>query len=130
MTEFLYRVVGAIADIHTYLLSLNDSIETSFTDKELHFLIIGILGLIFALIAQPLFQWLANNDHVIVITFIYVLTLIVVITFAIEIGQGYTGTGVMEFGDICYGIAGFVAFFILFALIRALIRLITEKSRR
>ena len=129
MTEFLYRIVGTIANIHTYLLSWNDSIQNSLTDKQLHFLIIGVLGLIFIFIFHPLFQWLAKNDHTIVISFIYVFTLILVITFAIEIGQGVTGTGIMEFGDIVYGLAGFIAFFAVFALIRSLIRLIANKSR-
>ncbi len=130
MTEFLYAIVSAVARLHTWLMSWNDSIQNSFTDKQLHFLIIGILGLVFVFIIHPIFQWLAKNDHTIVISFIYVFTLILVITFAIEIGQGITGTGVMEFGDIAYGLIGFIAFFAVFALIRALIHLITNKSRR
>ena len=35
-----------------------------------------------------------------VIAWIYVFTLIIVITFAIEIGQKVTNTGNMEFADI------------------------------
>ena len=35
-------------------------------------------------------------------------TLIIVITFAIEIGQKVTNTGNMEFADIVFGVVGFI----------------------
>ena len=64
-----------------------------------------------------------------VIAWIYVLTLIIVITFAIEIGQKVTGTGNMEFADIVMGVFGFIVMFLVFLgcagiykLIRNLIR--------
>ena len=45
MGNFLYGLVELVARIHNYLLCLNDANEYNFTDKELHFLIIGILGM-------------------------------------------------------------------------------------
>ncbi len=130
MTVFLQSVVELTARIHTYLLTLNDAFESSFTDKQLHLLIIGALGLLMVLVMHPLFLWLNKNGHTMVITFIYVLTVIIVITFAIEIGQGITGTGTMEFDDIVYGIAGFLLFFIVFAAVRAVIHLITGAGKK
>ena len=46
-------------------------------------------------VIYPLFALLAKN-HILVVAWLYVFTLMVVMAFAIEIGQGYTGTGVME----------------------------------
>lgn len=43
------------------------------------------------------------------IAFIYVFTVIVVITFAIEIGQKISDSGTMDFADIVFGIAGIFA---------------------
>lgn len=102
MKEFLYGIIGIIAEIHSRILSLNDAYEYNFTDKELHFLVIGILGMAFIFVVYPLFKWLAKHDHVMVIAWIYVFTLIIVITFAIEIGQKVTNTGNMEFADIMF----------------------------
>ena len=82
MTKFLYYLVGMIASIHNKLLSLNDSFEYRFTDKELHFLVIGALGMLFIFVVYPIFKWLARNNHVMVIAWIYVFTVIIVITFA------------------------------------------------
>jgi hypothetical protein len=53
-----------------------------------------------------------------------VFTLMVVITFAIEIGQKITNTGTMEFADIVFGLGGFLAMFAVFEAVRLLIHLI------
>ena len=119
MVRFLYWIVEQIAKVHTYLLSLNDSFEYAFSDKELHFIVIGIIGMLMLFIIYPLFKALSKN-HVMVIAWIYVFTLIIVITFAIEIGQKITNTGAMEFADIVFGVVGFLAMFIVFMIIRGI----------
>lgn len=124
LSEFLYQIVECITYFHTWILSLNDAYEYNFDDKELHFLVIGIIGMLCIFIIHPLFNWLAKNDHVMVISWIYVFTLIIVLTFAIEIGQRITGTGAMEFADIVFGVVGFIAMFLVFATIRGIWRLI------
>ncbi len=111
-------MVGLVAKVHTYLLSLNDKFEYDFSDKELHFIVIGVLGMGLVFTVYPLFKWLAKHNHVMVIAWIYVITLILVLTFAIEIGQKITDTGIMEFSDIVFGVMGFVLFFFVFAFIR------------
>ena len=123
MKEFLYYIVEKISDVHTRLLELNDSYEYNFTDKQLHFLVIGVLGMALIFIVHPIFKLLAKTDHVMVISWIYVFTLIIVITFAIEIGQKITNTGVMEFQDIVFGVFGFVMLFMVFGCVRAIIKL-------
>lgn len=118
MADFLYIIVKMIAVIHDMIMTWNDSFETVFSDKELHFLVIGVLGMGMLFIIYPLFKLLSKN-HVLVIAWIYVFTVIIVIVFAIEIGQGITGTGTMDFDDIVAGIAGFMAMFVAFVLVRA-----------
>ena len=122
MRQFFISLVWELARIHNRLLSLNDAYEYNFNDKQLHFLVIGILGIAAVLLIQPLFTLLAKTDHIIVITFIYVFTLIIVLTFAVEIGQGLSGTGSMDFADVISGVYGFLLFFFIFAAVRAVIR--------
>lgn len=130
MKEFLYKIVEWIADIHTYLLGLNDAYEYSFSDKQLHFLVIGVLGMAMIFIVHPIFKWLVKHNHVMVISWLYVFTVILVITFAIEIGQKVTETGAMEFADIVFGVVGFLAMFLIFALIRGIYHAIRNLIRR
>ncbi len=125
MKDYLYLIVKIVAVIHTKLLTINDGYESVFTDKELHFIVIGILGMLALFIVYPIFKWLSKN-HVLVIAWIYVFTLMIVLTFAIEIGQGISGTGNMEFADIVFGLAGFMVMFFIFAIIRMFVLLIID----
>ena len=129
MKAFLYAIVEIIARIHSRLLELNDAYEYNFTDKELHFLIIGALGMAMIFVVYPVFKWLARNNHIMVISWIYVFTLIIVITFAIEIGQRVTHTGAMEFADIMFGVFGFISMFLIFSVFRGVYHLILKLIR-
>ncbi len=137
MGRVLYWAVEQVARIHKFLMGLNDAYEYDFTDKELHFLIIGAIGMAIVFVVHPIFKWLAKNDHIMVISWIYAFTLIIVLTFAIEIGQRVTNTGVMEFADIMFGVIGFLCMFAVFSVIRGiyhmtikLVKYLIERNRR
>lgn len=118
MTRLLYFIVEIIAKIHGYLLRLNDAFEYNFSDKELHFLVIGALGMAMIFVVYPVFKWLAKRGHIMTISWIYVFTLVIVITFAIEIGQKVSNNGNMEFADIMFGVVGFLTMYVIFAIFR------------
>ena len=100
----LEGMVIFIARIHNYILSLNDAYEKNFTDKQLHFLVIGIIGMLILVIIYPLFKILSEN-HILAIAFIYVFTVIV-------------------------GLAGFLLMFAIFAVIREIILAIVNLLRK
>ena len=133
MRDMLYWGVGIVAKIHNYIMDLNNAYETNFTDKDLHFLVLGILGLGLVFVIYPLFKYLAQQKKIMTIAWIYVTTVMFVITFAIEIGQKITNTGNMEFADIMYGMVGYFVMFAIFAVIRWIYRRICcliRKQRR
>lgn len=121
MNAVLYKIVELIARLHTFIMGLNNAYETSFSDKELHFIVLGVIGMLLVFVVHPFFKWLARNGHELVITWFYVFTVLVVISFAIEIGQKVTGTGSMEFADIMFGLCGFMFFFIIYAILRMIV---------
>ena len=120
MESILETLMVMIAKSHSYILSLNDAYEKNFSDKELHFLVIGLIGMALVLVIYPLFKILSRN-HVLVIVFNYVFSLILVLTFAIEIGQWYSGSGTMDFDDVVFGVVGFLLMFVVFAVVREII---------
>ena len=120
MRELLYWGVGIVAKLHDQIMQINNAYETNFTDKELHFLVIGLLGMAMLFVIYPLFKYLARKNKELVIAWIYVFTVVMVITFAIEIGQKITGTGHMEFSDIMFGVAGFLLMFMVFVILRGI----------
>ena len=111
MYRIIYYFITLITKLHTKLLSINDNRGFDLTDKQLHFLIIGIFGFCMLMVIQPIFRWLSKHHAELLITFMYVFTIVVVVSFAIEIGQAWSGTGEMDFYAIASGILGFFVFF-------------------
>ena len=118
MYEIIYKFTTIVARIHDRILSINDSGGYYFDDKQLHFITMGLFGMLLIFVIYPIFKLLARTGHTMIITWIYVFTLILVLAFAIEIGQWYTGTGVMDSKDLAYGITGFLVMFLIFAIVR------------
>lgn len=127
MSAFLNKLMIMIAGIHDTFLSFNDRNNFLLTDKELHFVVIGLFGIALLCIVHPLFMYLAKKDHIMVASFLYVFSAVIVITFAIEIGQRVSGTGTMELWDITYGIAGFLVMFAVFIAVRGIVRYVRKK---
>lgn len=130
MNRFLMYMIDFIYTAHNEILGLNDAYEYNFTDKELHFLVIGVIGMLMIWAVYPFFKWLAKHNHIMTITFIYVFTLVVVLTFSIEIGQKAGNNGSMEFADIVFGVVGFLAMFIVFAIVRGIFHLIIRLVKK
>lgn len=130
MWDIIYRFTTWASRVHDSLLSINDAGGWYLDDKQLHFVVFGVAGMLLIFVLYPLFKMLAKRDHTMVITWLYVFTLVIVIAFAVEIGQWYTGTGQMESEDIAYGISGFLMMFIVFALLRALYHAIRSMIKR
>ena len=119
MERLLYYFVRGIARIHDAILRMNDSGQLFLTDKQLHFVVMGAAGMALLLIVYPIFILLSKN-HVLIIAWIYVFTVLVMLSFAIEIGQGLSGTGNMEMRDVISGLAGFMLLFFVFAILRGI----------
>jgi glycopeptide antibiotics resistance protein len=79
--------------------------------------VMGLVGMGLLLVIYPLFLALSKR-HVLTIAWIYVFTVMVVLSFAIEIGQGITDTGSMDLEDVISGLAGFMLLFFIFAVVR------------
>lgn len=133
MWDIIYTFSIWVTRIHDRILTINDAGGWYFNDKQLHFIVVGVFGMLMIFILYPIFKFLADRNHTMVVTWLYVFTVVLVLTFAIEIGQGFTGMGVMESEDIAYGINGFLVMFLIFAVLRGLylgIRKMVRKDNR
>ena len=81
MYRIIYYFITLITRLHAKVLSINDNHGLDLTDKQLHFLIIGIFGFAMLLVIQPVFKWLIKHHAELMITFLYVFTIVVVISF-------------------------------------------------
>jgi hypothetical protein len=125
MTYLLKLISSTANNIHDLLIALFQTFGFNMTDKQLHFLIIGIIGMVTFLIVNVLFKYLAKYS-ISVISFIYTFTIMVVFVFAIEIEQKITKRGNMEFKDITAGLWGFLEFFGVYLALKLSIYLIRK----
>ena len=130
LKDLLYDIVAWIARVHDSIWVYNRGFDSPFTDKELHFIVIGATGTLLLLNAFPLFRFLSRRGRDDFLAWLFTLTAVILITFAIEIGQHVTKTGKMELEDIVYGVVGFLVASLGIALLYFLFFLLRKLFRR
>ena len=130
MYRIIYYFITLITKLHDKFLSINDNRGLDLSDKQLHFLIIGFFGFCMLVAIEPIFRWLIRHHAQVLITFLYVFTIVLVVSFAIEIGQAYSGNGAMDFYDIASGILGFLAFFAVYLILYIFFGWISKAVKR
>lgn len=121
MFEMLLQELTMImAQVHDSLMRLNDGFELQLGDKDLHFIIMALAGMVLFFVVHAVFKRLAKWS-ITAVSFIYVFTVMTVLGFAIEIGQRISGTGEMDFGDVVAGLYGVLAFFAVYTAYRLLV---------
>lgn len=119
MKEIIRILADGVNHLHDVLSHI---FGAAMTDKQLHFWVMGLLGVGLYLIVYIVFKLISKFSFSIpIISFIYTFTVIIVIVFAIELEQALTNRGNMEFADAVAGINGFLVFFGLYALIALIV---------
>ena len=109
-----------MASVHDSMMRHNDGFELSFSDKEMHFAMMLIMGMMLFFVVHFVFSRLAKWS-ITAVSFIYVFTVMTVLGFAIEIGQRISGTGEMDFADVVAGLYGVLAFFAVYTVYRLIV---------
>lgn len=126
--KILTKTVQVVTYVHQKILSINDAKGIALSDKQLHFIIIGLVGMALLFVVFPLFKYLAKKKLIMGISWIYVFTILIVLTFMIEIGQKITGTGDMDFADIVAGLLGFIIMSFIYIVVRKIVLVIINKK--
>ena len=121
MSKALRLIMSIMNFFHDNLVLLTHRFGLNFNDKQRHFLVIGFLGIVLFIVVHKFFKYLVRYSLT-AISFNYTFTVLVVLVFAIEIGQKITGRGHMEFQDIVEGLWGFLVAFALYLGIVIIVR--------
>ncbi|WLR52078.1 hypothetical protein LC040_03955 [Bacillus tianshenii] len=116
MEVWIRILANMVNDMHDLLLFLSRRLGLHLTDKDLHFWLMGILGMGCFFIVNRIFRVLAKWS-IQAVSFTYTVTVLMVIMFAIEIQQKITNRGNMEFADIVVGLWGFIVLFAVYLFI-------------
>ncbi|USK77092.1 hypothetical protein [Peribacillus frigoritolerans] len=126
MKEIIQILAEIVNNLHDFILFfVSDTLNSNATDKDLHFWIMGIIGIIIFLFVLFLSNLIARMRFgITILSFLYTFTVMVVLVFAIEIQQALTSRGNMEFQDAAIGLWGFIVFFMVFAVLSSLFLLV------
>ena len=137
LNDWLYLIVDLFASVHDRVVEYNRILPTSFSDKELHFLVIGFFSLLMLIVLYPIFLFLVRHKCVAILTWLFAFIFVVFTCFSIEFGQYLTGTGSMELSDVTYGVMGFaaascvaLALLLFIKCLIAVIRLLRRRAAR
>lgn len=126
MVEFLKMTAAIVNEFHDWVFVFGSSyFKMGFTDKNLHFWFTGVLGMLLYLFTDHVFKKLAKWS-VSAISFVYTMTVLLVLALGLEIEQKITGRGDMEFQDIVYGVWGFLAAFSIYLCLRVAYHLLKK----
>lgn len=115
MREIILLLSEMMNRIHDFLMV---GIGINMTDKELHFWVVGIIGLVTFLIVFILVKIIQKlKFNTTILSFIFTFVMMTVFVFAIEIQQAVSNSGNMEFADAIAGLWGFIIFFLVYAVI-------------
>jgi len=132
MVRIIKLIAELVNDFHDGLNVVFGEIAPNLTDKDLHFWIMGIFGIMIYFIVNEVFKRLAKWS-IEVISWIYTMTVLIVVVFAIEIQQKITNRGVMDFDDILAGLMGFITLFGVYLVVKLVylgIRWIYKKVKK
>ncbi|MCA0986884.1 hypothetical protein [Guptibacillus algicola] len=121
MEGLIKLIVAIVNELHDLLIEVVYGLGFVATDKDLHFWVIGILGMFGFIFVQLAFR-LLSKWSITSISFIYTFTVLLVVVFAIEIQQKITGRGNMEFDDAVVGLQGFFVLFGGYLILRGVLK--------
>jgi ABC-type Na+ efflux pump permease subunit len=127
----------AVNNIHDLINAfVYQSLGLNLTDKDLHFWIMGFIGMAVFIFVYLLSKWLSKLTFgITALSFLYTLTFMFVLVFGIEIQQALTNRGNMEFLDAVVGLWGFIVLFliyigliVIFLIIRSIFKRFRSKN--
>jgi len=130
--ETLLKILAStVNNLHDFIIVLSGYFGLSLSDKDMHFWVIGIIGVTVFIVSDIIFR-VISKWSVSVISFVYTLTVLIVFVFGLEIEQRITGRGNMDFYDIAAGLWGFIVLFGCYIAIRGAVyavrKLINDKD--
>lgn len=129
MVKILKMIVAITNELHDLIQKNSSGFDTQLDDKQLHFIVIAIIGMLIYFVVDRVFKAMSKYS-ISILSYIYTFTVLVVIVFAIELEQKITNSGNMEFADIVAGLWGFIVVFAVYIILYNLISFIIKSIKK
>lgn len=129
MVEILVQVANMVNDLHDFIWALSRQLGLPFNDKDLHFWVIGLLGVFFFIFIDNLVRRLAKYN-ISLVSFIFTFTILVILVLSLEVQQKIMGRGDMELQDIVSSLWGFLVLFGFYLVYRLVVNSWMRSKRK
>ena len=122
MIQIIKDFLELINNFHDIIVHIVQSNSLALTDKQLHFIVMAIIGIIIFILTDFVFKFISKYS-ITMLSFIYTFSAMVVIVLAIEVEQMLTNRGNLDLMDAAYGMYGFLSLFFSFVFLKAVLRI-------
>ncbi len=129
METVLIMVSRVINFLHDLIVGMMRQSGTAISDKELHFWVIGLIGMIIFFSSYAAFKYL-QRWGIGAVSLVFTVIIVTILAVGIEVEQYITGGGRMETFDVLAGVAGFLALFLVYCLLLLIGRLLQALMRK
>ncbi|MGE5543916.1 MAG: hypothetical protein ACM3UW_02995 [Bacillota bacterium] len=129
MESVLVLASRVVNFLHDFILVVTRQSGTFISDKELHFWVFGLTGLIVFFCSHAAFKYL-QRWGLGAVSFVFTAIILTILTVGIEIEQYITNRGQMDTLDVVAGMAGFLTFFLVFCLLVLIWRLLLAIGKK
>ncbi|MGI6515029.1 MAG: hypothetical protein GX052_07195 [Syntrophomonadaceae bacterium] len=128
MESVLILASRVVNFLHDSILLVVQQSGTPIGDKELHFWVFGLIGMIIFFCSHAAFKYL-QRWGLGAVSFVFTGIILTILAVGIEVEQYITSRGQMDTADVVAGLAGFLAFFLAYCLLVLIGRLFLAIGR-
>ena len=85
LKNWLYALVVFIANVHDKLMTYNYMLSSPYSDKEMHFVVVAVFGVLFFLLVLPLFVFLTRHGRAGLMAWLFTFMTILFVALAASI---------------------------------------------
>jgi len=129
MESLLILASRVVNFLHDLILVATQQSGTFIGDKELHFWVFGLIGMIIFFCSHAAFKYL-QRWGLGAVSFVFTGIILTILAVGIEIEQYITSRGQMDTLDVLAGVTGFLAFFLVYCLLVLIWRLLVTIGKK
>lgn len=129
MESVLILASKVVNFLHDLILAVTQQNGALISDKELHFWVFGVIGMIIFFCSHAAFKYL-QRWGLGAVSFVFTGIILTILAVGVEVEQYITNRGYMDTLDVIAGVSGFLTLFLAYCLLVLICRLFLAIGRK
>jgi hypothetical protein len=129
MESVLILASKVVNFLHDLILAVTQQNGALISDKELHFWVFGLIGMIIFFCSHAAFKYL-QRWGLGAVSFVFTGIILTILAVGVEVEQYITNRGYMDTLDVIAGVSGFLTLFLVYCLLVLIWRLLLAIGRK